>query len=469
MAVKARDSITLTKVVDGSDGRSIVLFQREFYLSTSKTQCTGGSWSTTQPQWVSGKYLWTRNKITYKNPSSVEYTTPEVDTTWEAIKDIQVGGRNLLQSSMLQSKGATNTKGFTISIWADTIVNTANTLKMLKPSTTYTFSGHAKITGRTSVPTAYSMQCGFLLYSSSTSSAIRNLFFPDLQSSSNKVGDEQDRVVTFTTPDVLPSDYRILVYTRRWTTNGNSPVGLDTVEFTNLKIEKGNKATDWTAAPEDLVSVSEMYYEYYLSTSETELTGGSWTKELPDWTKGVYIWIRTTSLMTDGTYKYTDPKLYNVVQDQVEQMLEDVKSEITTKLEKGDKDITGTVDEMQALVDDNIEAIKNLRSIVSQHSDSITAETKKVLEITNKITGLTTKEEISQWARYEDGVLTLGESNSPFSVKLSTTELGFYESGTRIAYISNQQLHISRAVILEKIQLGTFILEYDDSVGFIIH
>ena len=305
MAVKARDSITLTKVVDGSDGRSIVLFQREFYLSTSKTKCTGGAWSTTQPQWTSGKYLWTRNKITYANPSSVEYTTPEVDTTWEAIKDVD--------------------------------------------------------------------------------------------------------------------------------------------------------------------AVSELYYEYYTSTSETELVGGSWAKELPDWTKGVYIWIRTTSLMTDGTYKYTKPKLYSVVQEQVEQMLEDAKSEITTKLEKGDKDISGTVNEMQTIIDQNIEAIKNLRSSVTQNSSSITAETKKLLEITNKITGLTTKEEISQWARYEDGVLTLGESNSPFSVKLSTTELGFYESGTRIAYISNQQLHISKAVILEKIQLGTFILEYDENVGFIIH
>lgn len=305
MAVKARDSITLTKVVDGSDGRSIVLFQREFYLSTSKTTCTGGAWSTTQPQWTSGKYLWTRNKITYANPSSVEYTTPEVDTTWEAIKDVD--------------------------------------------------------------------------------------------------------------------------------------------------------------------AVSELYYEYYTSTSETELVGGSWAKELPDWTKGVYIWIRTTSLMTDGTYKYTEPKLYNVVQDQVEQMLADVESKITSEFKKDDSGISNTVDQMQVLVNDNLEAMKNLRSIVTQHSDSISAETKKILEITNQITGLTTKEEISQWARYEDGVLTLGESNSPFSVKLSTTELGFYESGTRIAYISNQQLHISRAVILEKIQLGTFILEYDDEVGFIIH
>src|SRR5690606_31774449 len=32
------------------------------------------------------KYLWTRNKITYKNPTEVEYTTPVLDDRWKAIE-----------------------------------------------------------------------------------------------------------------------------------------------------------------------------------------------------------------------------------------------------------------------------------------------------------------------------------------------------------------------------------------------
>ena len=454
MAVKARDSITLTKVVDGSDGRSIVLFQREFYLSTSKTTCTGGAWSTTQPQWTSGKYLWTRNKITYKNPSSVEYTTPEVDTTWEAIKDIQVGGRNLLKGSHATEQTYTYPSSSYSDVWCK-----RSTVELNGDTYTLSFWAKSSVAGDSIYVYFYNPNT----VTSSISSQGNAYYSPDGMCIFTLSTVMMKYWVTYKMPKNSGSSKEIIL------PRLISGIGSGTVSVKWEKLEEGDKATDWTAAPEDLVSVSEMYYEYYLSTSDTELIGGSWVKELPDWTKGVYTWIRTTSLMTDGTYKYTKPKLYNVVQEQVEQMLEDAKSEITTKLEKGDKDISSTVNEIQTIMNQNIEAIKNLRSSVTQNSSSITAETKKLLEITNKITGLTTKEEISQWARYEDGVLTLGESNSPFSVKLSTTELGFYESGTRIAYISNQQLHISKAVILEKIQLGTFILEYDENVGFIIH
>ena len=36
----------------------------EYYLSTSATSLSGGSWSTTAPTWTNGKYMWMRTKIT---------------------------------------------------------------------------------------------------------------------------------------------------------------------------------------------------------------------------------------------------------------------------------------------------------------------------------------------------------------------------------------------------------------------
>lgn len=72
----------------GPNGRSIVSMTLEFYLSTSKTTQSGGTWTTTPPDWVKGKYLWTRNKIVYENPTSTEYTTPVCDTSWEAANDV---------------------------------------------------------------------------------------------------------------------------------------------------------------------------------------------------------------------------------------------------------------------------------------------------------------------------------------------------------------------------------------------
>ena len=46
----------------------------EYYLSTSSTSQTGGSWSETSPTWETGKYLWQRMKYTYTD-NSVKYGT----------------------------------------------------------------------------------------------------------------------------------------------------------------------------------------------------------------------------------------------------------------------------------------------------------------------------------------------------------------------------------------------------------
>lgn len=47
--------------------------------------------------------------------------------------------------------------------------------------------------------------------------------------------------------------------------------------------------------------------EYYLSTSTTTLAGGSWQTTPPTWIEGRYMWTRTKVVMTDGTTTYSDP------------------------------------------------------------------------------------------------------------------------------------------------------------------
>lgn len=62
--------------VTGDTGQGVSAIEEQYYLSTSSTTQSGGSWSTTQPSWSSGKYIWTRSKITWVNPSATTYTTP---------------------------------------------------------------------------------------------------------------------------------------------------------------------------------------------------------------------------------------------------------------------------------------------------------------------------------------------------------------------------------------------------------
>lgn len=69
---------------DGADGmtQKLVSLTNEYYLSTSDTAQTGGSWGTTYPDYADDKYLWVRVKAVYKDPNGTAYTTPELDKAW---------------------------------------------------------------------------------------------------------------------------------------------------------------------------------------------------------------------------------------------------------------------------------------------------------------------------------------------------------------------------------------------------
>ena len=69
--------------IDGKNGDYIADIFEQYYLSTSATKQEGGSWSTTQPAWSSGHYIWTRSEIHWIKYSSegdpiafTEYTEP---------------------------------------------------------------------------------------------------------------------------------------------------------------------------------------------------------------------------------------------------------------------------------------------------------------------------------------------------------------------------------------------------------
>lgn len=76
-----------TDGTDGAVGTGIDSITTEFYLSTSKTTQTGGSWVAEMPEWEMGMYLWTRTKIVYKDPASTAYTAPVCDSSWEATNE----------------------------------------------------------------------------------------------------------------------------------------------------------------------------------------------------------------------------------------------------------------------------------------------------------------------------------------------------------------------------------------------
>lgn len=75
----------------GATGIGVSQIVEQYYLSTSSTTQTGGSWSTAQPAWEKGKYIWTRSEITWTD-NNVTHTDPvlakAINGANEAVDDL---------------------------------------------------------------------------------------------------------------------------------------------------------------------------------------------------------------------------------------------------------------------------------------------------------------------------------------------------------------------------------------------
>lgn len=236
MATIAQNTITLIRVNDGTDGSTISSITREYYLSNSKTSQTGGSWTTTAPAWQYGKYLWTRYKIVYTNPNKTEYTTAYCDSSWEAIDEIQIGGRNyILDSKLILLQGSDNQNKNCSAVVDDYVkivpINNGNVYNTgVKTSSTREKNVEYTISFEILSPD----NIGFYWYPSEYYSKAKyipaNQDWQSISFTYIQTGDNDSSACLFGFRDLIAEhEYR----------------------YRNLKLEKGNKATDWTPAPED--------------------------------------------------------------------------------------------------------------------------------------------------------------------------------------------------------------------------
>ena len=181
------------------------------------------------------------------------------------------------------------------------------------------------------------------------------------------------------------------------------------------------------------------------------------------------LWYDTNSSLLK---KYDDSSkewmVVNDASDDINSSAQAITAAYTSSIEKVKNSITSSVDVAVSRIDSNEKTIETLSSQIQQNAGAITATTNTVKSVNDSLSGYTTKVEIREWARFSNGVLELGKSSSNFNTKLSNTELGFYEIGKRIAFISNQELNITKARILDKMYIGDYLVDDDDDYGFII-
>lgn len=208
-------SWTLIKGADGATGavgQGITSITEQYAVSTSKTVAPT-TWTTTMPTWSYGLYVWTRSAIVYKNPTATEYTQPLVDSSWEAVNNLNVGGRNLLKKSNIAVSNATYIftrfditeapkvgEEFTLTLWG-TLGSTRTAFKVYN-------SGSSVLLGTLSlISTGVYRLTGTWIKGAATDTYIQLYQFNDGDTSTSTVK--------------------------------------------AMKLERGNKGTDWTPAPED--------------------------------------------------------------------------------------------------------------------------------------------------------------------------------------------------------------------------
>lgn len=111
----------------GPQGVSVTTVKDQWYKSTSNTAQAGGSWSDTQPNWESGKYIWTRSHITFSNGNT---------TTTNPVLANAINNANANASNAVSTANTANSTANTAKSTADaakssaaSAVSTANTAK----------------------------------------------------------------------------------------------------------------------------------------------------------------------------------------------------------------------------------------------------------------------------------------------------------------------------------------------------
>lgn len=316
----------------GASGKGVKSTAVTYQASSSGTTIPTGVWSATPPATSADKpYFWTRTIITYTdNTTSTAYnvgSTPE---------GIVVGGRNLLVGTHKSPITYTyptsgyadkcswkttvllNGSVYTLSFWAKSSVNGDKIrVHFYNPSNIISVVGSQ---GQRS--THADGLCDFVLTTTMTK-----------------------YWVTYTIPKGGNSTRSVIIPRL-----GLGATGTGTLTFQWEKLEEGNIATDWTPAPEDYVSFVDV--EYYLSTSATSLSGGSWSTTAPTWVNGKYMWSRTVT--TDGAGNRT----YSPNQNGV--CIAGAQGATGAKGDKGDTGGTGATG-------------KGVKSIVEQYYKSTSA------------------------------------------------------------------------------------------------
>ena len=457
----------------GPAGRSIVSVTVEFYLSTSKTTQTGGSWSETVPTWENGKYLWTRTKIVYENPSSTEYTTPVCDSSWEAanevaddlhnnyynktetealisvesdritstvketvvetvseeVGNIQIGGRNLAEKTNQGITGWSWVRENEGTIVEEVLVDNVRAVKLSRDedenkngggwsTILYSYIAPQKYEALQKYILSFDIlstveTTGTCVIANSDGTGVLTNYFGTGDIPSNQWTKIS---VIFTVVSDLPEVGQQVLNISGINSDAN-------VSYTikNLKIEKGTVGSDWTPAPED---VSEEVQNAQTSADEANATANS------------------------------NESRVTVAESTIQQLSDAISTLVVD--ENGSSMMTQTSDGWRFDMGSINSQLNNTQDKLNEMSGELTQVDETINNLNDLASDLSEKTAYISMTTDDNGdpCIELGNSTNDFKVRITNTSIDFMGEGTRIAYLNNNSLYIEKAIIKNELQIG---------------
>lgn len=365
---------------NGSDGKGVKSTAVTYQAGASQTSAPTGTWGSSVPTLTTAlPYLWTRTVITYTdNSTSTSYS---VSSTLESF---EIGGRNLIRNSDFSYGTANWTKegSATFDVANDDTYGSC---------AKYTATGDYSTGGQRlySMPTMVVAGAMLSFMAKADAAATLNTGLSGQSNTQAHPVTTSWKKFTRYIPVNIPGS--ITFY------------GIGTFYITDVKLEKGNKATDWTPAPED----------------------------------------------TDDAIGDVNDNLQGAING-VQDDLEGVASDLA--------DTQGKVDETYELVTENTTQITELLQTVEGWDFTWQETTEIITKIENEVT--TEYSERLKYIRFIDGEIWLGRDPDPgeddFKVVISNERIRFLQNNVEVAYISNKQLYITNARITERLEIGNF-------------
>lgn len=270
----------------------------EYYLSTSATSLSGGSWSTTAPTWVDGKYMWSRT-VTVDGAGSKTYSPNQNGVCIAGAKGSTGAAGKGVTSIVEQYYKSTSATSLVGGSWSTTYPGWENG-KYIWTRSVITY------TDKTTTTTTAVCVTGTKGDTGATGNGISKIEEHYAVSSSNSTAPTtwSSTVPTMTTTNKYLWNYETITYT-------NGSTADTTKRVIGVYGNTGSKG-DTGATGKGISKVTE---HYAVSTSNSTAPT-SWSETVPTLTAtNKYLWNYETITYTDNTTSDTAKRVIGVYGD----------------------------------------------------------------------------------------------------------------------------------------------------------